>query len=162
MAARDTYLAIADKFRAQLDTVWGHRQHEVYVVTTTSAAGPGEYGAYDIPGLTTETSVETKLTVGGGGNPKVEQVSQEDVIASGGLYQSQDIRVGPLTPVYPGGGVLPSLFDPAQDDATKTVSFRIVGPSTPAGGASFAKVGQTVTKNYGYYLILRRTAEEPV
>lgn len=164
MAARDTYLAIADYYRAQLDQVWGHRQHAVYLQTTTSAAGPSTYGQYDIPGLTAETTTETRLTVGPNqtSNPKVEQVRQEDVIASGGLYQTQDIRVGPLTPPYPGGGTAPIVFDPAQNDSTKSVSYRVVGPMTPAEGAIYTKVGQTVSKNYGYYLILRKTAEEPV
>jgi hypothetical protein len=165
MAARDTYLAIADYYRAQLDQVWGHRQHEVYIRVSTVTPGAPSYGSYGGPGFSaSETITETRITVGplNDSNPKVEQVKQQDVVASGGLYQTQDLRVGPLTPSYPGGGLDPDIIDPPQSATTKSVAYRIVGPSTPAEGAIYAKVGQTITKNYGYYLILRKTAEEPV
>jgi hypothetical protein len=156
MTIRDQYLALLDKYRGQLNTIWDLRRYDVSVRVNTWAPGtlPGGPGA-------TKTHVDTPLVVAGGARPKVEQVSQRDVIASGGVYQDLDLRIGPITPQSAGfpAGVAPSTFDPAIAGSNVEVLFKITGPGFPAG-AWFKKVGQQLAANFGFYLIVRKTGEQ--
>lgn len=152
MSIRDAYLPILDLYRGALNSVWDLRRFDVTVRVTTYAPGtlPGAQGS-------TKDAVDTPLTVYGGGRPKVEQVSQATIIASGGLYQDQDLRIGPLTPAYGiASGIDPAVFDPAGSSNTE-VLFLIAGPGLPSGGAWYKKVGQEVTGNFHYSLVVRAT-----
>jgi len=152
MSFRDAFLPVLDTYRGALDTVYGLRRFDVTVRVTTWAPGslPGSQGS-------TKAPVDTPLTVAGGARPKVEQVSQRTIIASGGLYQDQDLRIGPLTPSYSvASGIDPSVFDPAGASNVE-VLLKLVGPGLPAGGAWFSKVGQEVTANFHYSLVVRAT-----
>lgn len=152
MTVRDAYLPILDVYRGALDDVWGLRRFDVTVRVSTWAPGslPGSQGA-------TKAPVDTPLTVYGGARPKVELVSQATIIASGGLYQDQDLRIGPLTPAYGiASGVDPAVFDPSAASNVE-ILFLLVGPGLPAGGAWFKKVGQEVTGNFRYSLVVRAT-----
>jgi hypothetical protein len=149
---RDAYLPILDLYRGALNTVWDLRRYDVTVRVITWAPGslPGSQGA-------TKAPVDTPLTVHGGGRPKVEQVSQATIIASGGLYQDQDLKIGPLTPAYGiASGIDPAVFDPAGASNTE-VLFLLTGPGLPAAGAWYRKVGQEVTGNFRYSLVVRAT-----
>jgi hypothetical protein len=152
MTIRDTYNGLLDGYRAKLNTVWDLRR---YVVEHVSQTWTGE-----LPGEGTTTGpVYTPITVGDGARPKVAQLSQRDVIASGGLYQDQDLRIGPLTPPFTGGGTAITTFDPASVGPAATVMFRITGPGCE-GGALYRKVGQDVAGNFRYSIIVRRMAVE--
>jgi hypothetical protein len=153
MTIRDTYLSVLDGHRGRLTSVWDLRR---YVVEQVSQTWTG-----DLPGEGTTTGpVYTPITVGDGGRPKVAQLSQQDVIASGGLYQDQDLRIGPLTPpIAGGGGTEITALDPASAGPAATVMFRITGPGCE-GGALYRKVGQDVSANFRYSIIVRRMAVE--
>lgn len=107
MTIRDAALPILDAWRGRLDTVFGLRRYDVALLTREWPSGtiPGAHGVTPI-----ETSVA--LTVGDGGRPKVEQISAQEIAASGGLYEDRDIRIGPFTPPFAGGGADPDWFAP--------------------------------------------------
>lgn len=153
MTIRDKYLAKLDKYRGKLDTKWDLRRYTVEHVSTTWTG--------DIPGEGTTTGpVYTPIVVDGDKRPKVTQLTQRDVIASGGLYQDQDLRIGPLTPpIAGGGGTEITTFDPSPTGPSTTVMFRITGPGCE-GGALYRKVGQDVAGNFRYSIIVRRMAVE--
>ena len=159
MSIRDSFLPILDTYRGWLDTGWGLRQYDVVIRVITwkigavNAAYPGAPGA-------TKTAVDTPLTVNGA-RVKVEQLNQKDIIASGGLYQDQDLKIGPITPAFT-ENALQKGFDPATLDPTTSganeVLFKITGPNFPTG-AWFKKIGQEIVKaNFHYFVILRKNA----
>jgi len=88
--------------------------------------------------------------------PKVVQVSSRDIIASGGLYQEQDLRVGPLTPTK----INVPDFDPPVGVAPMELLFRITGPGYEAG-AWFRKINMLTTRPFRYEFVVRATAEIP-
>jgi hypothetical protein len=144
-----------------MDTLWGLRLYDVLVRVTTWAGGTDAYANVAGAQGGTATHVDTALTVNGA-RLKVEQLTQKDIIASGGLYQDQDIKIGPLTPydasAYP-AGIDPSTFDPAPN-SNMTVLFQVTGPAYPTG-AWFQKVGmELLNSNFHYYLVLRKTGQQ--
>jgi hypothetical protein len=146
---REDFLPVVDWGRGLLDAAFGLRRYDVVmVVTTWSGALPGDG--------TASPAVETPIVVAGSRRPKVEQLTQRDIVASGGLYQEQDLRVGPLTPAFTSGGLDVTAFDPAAVGPSTEVLFRLTGPGTPATGALYRKVGQSVEKNFHYSFVLRR------
>lgn len=154
MGAAAAFLPVLDRYRGMLDSVWGLRQYSVLVRVNTWAGGtlPGAQGA-------SKTPVDTPLLVDGK-RPNVEQLSQRDILASGGLYQDQDLKVGPLTPPFPGGGTELAAFEPPVTGSGTEVLFKVTGPAYP-GGAWFKRVGAEVIRgNFHFHLILRKTAEQ--
>jgi hypothetical protein len=152
---RDQYLGLLDNYRGMLGAVWDLRRYDVVLRTTTWAGGvlPGDHGA-------TPTVVETALTCNGQ-RVKVEQVSQRDIIASGGQYQDQDLRIGPLTPYSAGftAGFDPSVLDPAPG-TNMSVVLLITGPAYPAG-ALFRKLSlEMQSGNFRYCMIVRKTGAD--
>jgi hypothetical protein len=116
------------------------------------------------PGVdaSTSTDADTVFWVDAGTHKtRVVQVTQRDIVASGGVYTDQDVKVGPITPLYTTGGYDITAFDPNETTAPAEVLFRIDGPGMGSSGAWFRKVGQDVTKPFSYYFTLRRTAETP-
>jgi len=113
-------------------------------------------------GMGTATTTFTPIRCAGGAqNPKVRQLTQKDVVASGGVYSDQDFEVGPITPAFAGGGTAISGFEPAQGSSPTEIAFKLTGPGLPTGGAYYAKIGQDVTGNLHYSFILRKTAFTP-
>lgn len=107
MTIRDAVLPILDVWRGRLDTQFGLRRYDVVLYTREWPAGsiPGTHGV-------TPRESAVALTVGEGGRPRVEQLSAREIAASGGLYEDRDIRIGPFTPPYVGGGADPEWFAP--------------------------------------------------
>ena len=107
MTIRDAALPILDAWRGRLDTQFGLRRYDVALLTREWPSGsvPGSHGITPV-----ETTVA--LTVGDAGRPRVDQLSAREIAASGGLYEDRDIRIGPFTPPYVGGGADPVWFAP--------------------------------------------------
>lgn len=148
-------LPAIDKLRGvpgQLDL----RQYTVRIVTRTWSGSR--------VGLGQNTDINSGIKVDlGVYQTKVTQVTQRDVIASGGAYQEMDLKVGPITPPYTGSSAdndAITAFDPLPGASPAEVFFFISGPGMP-NGAWFKKVGQNVTKNFRYDFIVRRTGEIP-
>lgn len=96
-------------------------------------------------------------------NPKVEEVSSRDVIASGGLYQAGDYRIGPFTPSYTGGGNDVTDYVPAVGADVADILI-LIRPSADDGGGLIwcSPVGvHDDTRNFRRTLVVRRTAAQP-
>lgn len=119
------------------------------------------------PGIDASTSTHADTTFwvdAGKHKPRVQQVSQRDIMTSGGLYQDQDLRVGPITPPYAGGAANHSdttVFDPVPGAAPTEVFFLVQGPGMGANGAWYEKVSQTVTRPFRYEFVIRKTGKIP-
>lgn len=113
------------------------------------------------PGLGTKTDTDTELLVDGYA-PHVRQLSQRDVIASGGLYSTQDFEVT-LTPSFTvgdvSGGVAVSSFEPSTTSHPQEIFFKLTGPGIPENGAWFKKVGQNISESVTLRITLKKTAE---
>lgn len=154
MTFANSLRATLDKLRA-IPAKLGLRSYTVTVrVRSWSGDRPGD-------GVLTDTL--TQLTVDGYA-PKVKQLTQQDVIASGGLYQDQDLEVS-LTPEFTvnavTGGVTVQTFDPPVGAAPTEVAFIVEGPGLPEGGSVFKKIGQRVDSELTYRITLRNTGEAP-
>ncbi len=116
-------------------------------------------------GLGNNTDVEKKILVDlGHFSPRVTRVSSQDIIASGGVYTDQDLKVGPITPPFSGSTQDNSdttSFDPTPGSSGAEVFFKLIGPGLPAEGAWYKKISQDVTRNFGYTFVVRKTAEIP-
>lgn len=120
----------------------GLRSFNVFQQTSTNSNGEVFLG------YGTTSTIETQLLVGGY-SPKVEQVSEKEVLASGGVYTAQDLKVGPFTPDY----LTSSELSPTLNAGT-SARFRITGPGIPSGS-----IYQLISTEFGtlhHYLILRK------
>ena len=153
---RDALLPAIDAIRGIPDAL-GVRLYDVTIrVRTWSGSRPGVDAS-------TSTDADSIFYVDAGTHrTRVVQVTSRDVIASGGMYQDQDLKVGPLTPAYTGGGVDVSLFDPPTGAAPVEVFFKIAGPGMASGGSWFKKINtNTVPSPFGYTFVVRATGETP-
>lgn len=125
------------------------------------------------PGVDASTSTDTPAVITvdiGQQHPKVRQLTDRDVIASGGQYTDRDFRIGPITPPTTGGnagdapypaGIRAAVFDPPTSSSPTEVFFRVEGPGMPAGGTYFKKIGQDVSRPLHYEFTVRDTGETP-
>ncbi len=152
MSFRDDILPDVDSIRG-IPGELGLRRFAVSVlVRTHSGARPGISGG-------TWTDVTTPLKVAGGTqNPKVTQVTSKDVVASGGLYQVGDFRIGPLTTEWAGGGTPFATLSPATTSTAREVFFVITGPGLPTGGVTCQRVSDETMKNFHVNVIVRAMA----
>lgn len=155
MSPRTAYLPVLNTYRGLLDTAWDLRQFSVLVRVNTWT-GP-------LAGQGAKATVDTPL-VCNGGRVHVVQVTSQDVIASGGLYQDQDLRVGPLTPPYTDAtgnpaGTVTTAFDPSPMPATTEVLFQLTGPGIASAGAWYKKVNTNTLANFRYEIVLRATGQ---
>lgn len=114
-------------------------------------------------GLGTKTVVETDLSVADGYQPRIRQLSQQDIVASNGLYQDQDLEVL-LTPFYSSicgfGGYVYDEFDPEVSANPKEVYFVIKGPGHPATGSLYKKISQSTDLALSFTIIIRKTGSK--
>jgi len=114
-------------------------------------------------GLGTNTDTSFSLKTSLGLFPiKARVLSEKQIVASNGVYQDQDVELGPITPPYTGSTLdndAISVFDPVPGTSPTEVFFNLTGPGYPGGGAWFKKVGQRTDRNFRYMLVVRKTAE---
>ncbi len=127
------------------------------------------------PGVDQSTSTDATSVISvdiGSQHPRVRQLTQREIIASAGMYQDQDMRVGPITPPTVGGTDPPyvgatadhsaiSVFEPPIGAGPVEIFFKLEGPGMSPGGSYFKKVGQDVTRPLHYEFVVRRTGETP-
>lgn len=158
---RTGLLAVLDRACRPIGGLLGLRPWQVFVRVTTWSG--------ERPGLGTKSVSTTQLTVGKPPQPvKVVEVSERDVVASGGLYRASDLRVGPITPPYvtatnDGGGFAYSVIDPAVAATGAEVEWVLkstVGGRS-ANGDLYEKVAEEAARRGGldYYVILRSTGQ---
>ncbi|GAC1576991.1 MAG: hypothetical protein NVS3B7_10140 [Candidatus Elarobacter sp.] len=111
------------------------------------------------PGIGTPTTTTTQLFVGLSQNPRVLPISSNDVVASGGKYSAGDLRVGPLTPSYTGGGVADGTINPtAAAGVVESISYIVEGPGTAVGGDKYNRVADEMPGTpLARFIVLRKT-----
>ena len=150
---REDFLPDLDDLRAIPDD-YGLRQ---FHVTVRVRRWSGERA-----GVGTKTDTDTVLTVGHGQSPvKVVQLTQKEIIASGGVYTDRDLKVGPFTPAYPGGGVPLGTIDPAVPSQAQEIIWIATGPGLPSAGSACDKINTFADANLGQYVVLRATGRKP-
>ena len=113
-------------------------------------------------GVGTKTDVTTTIKVAHGTlDPAVAQVSTREIIASGDRFTDQDLKVGPLTPAYPGGGVADATAVPALAGLPTEIFWKVTGPGIPPGGAWFDQIWDDTGANLHTYLYLRANGKIP-
>jgi hypothetical protein len=127
------------------------------------------------PGVGQYVDKDTQITNGAYPNdlqnPVVRHLNPKEIIASGGLYQEHDYKVGPITPPYPSDiGVPAAGFGDSSLDPTGTangieVFWNIAGPGTPAGqfpnGGNWCSKVADEAGPLDYYVVLRVTGRQP-
>lgn len=156
LTLRDALLPAIDAIRG-IPAQLGLR---LYTVAITARTWTGAR-----PGIGTSSDVTTGIKIDLGiYQTKVTQITERDIIASGGLYNDQDLRVGPITPPFAGSTAdnsAISVFDPPVGAAPVELFFLITGPNMPAGGAYFKRIGVDVSKSFRYMFTIRKTGETP-
>jgi hypothetical protein len=113
-------------------------------------------------GVGTRTQTSAILSTSHGQAPvKVVQVTQKEILASGGLYADRDLKVGPMTPAYPGGGVPIGVLDPLVPPQAQEIFWNVAGPGLPSGGSFCDKINTYADANLHEYVILRASGRKP-
>ncbi len=152
MSFRTNLLKRVDQIRGQVPGKLDLRPYSVIVrVRTWTGARPG---------LGTKTDVDTQI-LNAGFNPKVEEVSSRDIIASGNVYQMGDYKISPITPDYGSGGTPGTSLDPSVTTTALEVFYKISGPRLPSSGAWFKRVSSSDLTNFHIEVVVRSTAVTP-
>lgn len=153
---RDALLPALDQIRGIGDTLGLRRFTVTSVVRSWSGSRVGLGSNVDAP-------KQIKLSLGNA-KVRVRQVSQKEIVASGGFYADQDLRIGPITPPYTGSGADNSeigVFDPAPNGTPVEFFFHIEGPEMPSGGLWYKKISQVLTRPLHFEFVVRNTGETP-
>ena len=147
MSLRTSLLKTVDKVRAIASKSTIDERTTSVTVRKKTYAG-GRVGAEG--GAMTEDLILTP-------RPKVREVSQREIAGSGGRYQVGDVRVGPITPSYSGGGYTEAQLAPTV--ATNGIAVVYV----LAGGVSgeYARIDLSTDRSHSWFLVLRRTRSTP-
>ena len=136
----------------------------VFAVTVRKRVWTGER-----PGVGTKTDTDIAVTNAGAlpATPvRVQYVSAREIVASGGLYQDRDLRVGPITPTFaatlgiPAGGFDGSTLDPATTSSATELFWKVTGPGMPTGGIWCSLIDARATSMH-YSLVLRAGGAVP-
>ncbi len=156
LTLRESLLPVVDALRA-IPAQLGLRLFSVQVITRTWT------GTRTGLGYSNDAATPIKVDLGLF-DTKVKMITARDVMASGGLYTDQDLKIGPITPPFAGSaadGSAITVFDPTPGIAPTEVFFLVTGPGYPPAGAYFKKISQDVTGNFRYTFVVRKTAEVP-
>lgn len=122
-ARRDRYRAIAYRARAIAGEQHGLRPHTASIIQTIWS------GAHTGDGSRSET--ETAIVEAGGQPPKIRWLNDE-ALALGNLAKGS-VQVGPITPLFSGGGTDLVAIQGTALLAGDTLHVRITGPKHPTG-----------------------------
>jgi hypothetical protein len=148
----------------------GLRVYGASVLVTTWTAPAGQNAR---PGFGTKSQATLPFTntapTSGDPNPsvRVRQLKRQEIVSSGGKYTDRDMKIGPITPAFAarlaqyGGGFSDPMIDPEQPatPVCREIHWILTGPSFPAAGAKFSKIGEEATALH-YNVIVRQTGEE--
>lgn len=150
MTVRDALLPVLDKARAIAGGL-GFRPFRVTMrVRTWSGASIGD----GVP-----TDMNTLVCVADGNSPRVTPLHEREVVMSAGRYAGGDLRVGPLTPRYEGGGFEQQDLAPASP--CTEVFWLVEGPGMAPGGSWCDRVGQETATAMRHFVILRPNGRVP-
>lgn len=151
MTLKDDLLPVVDELRAMPGELGFRPYTEVAVLVRKWSGGR--------PGVGTLTTTTATITVFGQ-PPKVREVTSQEVIASGGAYHDEDLKIGPLTPEYSVGGVSfgtsIAAIDPTLDKGSE-ILWRVKGPGNASVGDFYHKINQHTDRAMRYFVFVRRT-----
>lgn len=146
MTFRERMNALADRVRRTPERL-DERPTTVTIRTVTYAGG--RRGA-DGPSTASDLVLSP--------SPRVRWVSGREIAASAGRYFVGDVKVGPITPAYPGGGG----YTEAQLAPVVTVGgVEIVYVLEGIFVGEFARVALNHETNHGWELVLRQRRTTP-
>ena len=105
----------------------------------------------DQPGEGISTATTTPITEADGQPPKVRVLNDEQ-LALGNLPRGA-VKVGPITPDFPGGGTSFDTLSPAGLSAGDSFYYVLTGPDYPTGARFVLKEAQA-DKTFGYKVTL--------
>ena len=156
MSFTPTVLPALDALRS-IGDVLGLRPYSVFLLVRTWSGGRPGLGTMSDDALLQMVNTDQN----GVAHPvQVAQLSRKDVIASGGAYSDQMLRVGPMTPTYTGGGFSSSQLDPTPTGAATEILWKVTGPALPSEGAWFTKIAEEASALH-FFVTLKRTAVKP-
>lgn len=95
---------------------------------------------------------------------RIRHVSAREVASSGGRYEAEDIKVGPITPAYgfqsTAGGWSPSALKPDGTDAMEVI-YVIGGADENAMHGDYTLIQLHTEQPFSFYTILRRRRTTP-
>ena len=122
MSIRDSLRQLAYNVRA-IPNAYGLRPYHSVAILAGAWSGT-------VTGRGLFTAELTPITEANGAPPKVREVSTEE-LALGNLGKGS-LKIGPITPDFPGGGTAIDVLKPAVD-AGQTVQVLITGAGNPDG-----------------------------
>lgn len=152
MTIRDDVLPILDEWRGRLDSDFGLRRFDLMLYIREWPAGtiPGAHGV-------SPRESATAITVGDGRRPKVVQLSAREIAASGGLYQDRDLRVGPFTPPFDGGGADPDWFRPPVSGDRKEYYVMVSNADTGEENELYKILSVDQSASLRWMMVIRKT-----
>jgi hypothetical protein len=152
VSLRTSLLPVADIVRslASPETLSGGVGLDVWINLLTVRQTTWSGGR---PGVGTPTHADLVLSP----NPEIRELTDEEIVGSGGRYTAQDLRVQHITPAYIGGGYSPAQLVPNVTSAAVEVVYLIEGPLA----GEYVLVGQSLADPFEYTLTLRRRRTTP-
>lgn len=132
------------------------RPTAVTIVTETWSAAIGTAGATLSSATTTPLVPAPKVVVAGG----APSLFGDGVYAGPDLgLDALEVRVGPITPAFSGGGYAAATLAPAPVNATQRVYLLLAGRGFATGGERFEIVTVDDTHPQSIYLTARRSKQ---
>lgn len=159
---RDKFMYRMDKLGRGIPNKFGLRQFDIFLqVKSWSGQTAGE-GTQTV--LTVPVWVNTTKPNSGNNRPNVRQLSQQDVVASGGELSDIDFKIGPLTPSFVNPrdgytyGTLPSDIEKMVQSNPQEIYVIIKGPgmSDSVNGDKFKIISSDFTHNFEYFFTARK------
>jgi len=156
MSLRDSLLRILDSTRG-ISPALDFRRYDV-TLRVSQFTG-------DRPGVGTTSFIDYPILVHKNINrPKVKLLTQDEIIASNGLYQQGDYQIGPVTPQYTDFdgsiyGNIPDDFDVLVDTNPQDIQFKMEGPGM-TNGHWFNLIKVNFSRNLHYNFVIRRNATQ--
>jgi hypothetical protein len=89
--------------------------------------------------------------------PKVREVAQREITGAGGRYEAGDVKVGPITPTYSGGGYTIAQLAPTASSNGVEILYVLAG----AIAGDYKRIDLQTDRALSYFLILRRKRSSP-
>ena len=147
MSFRDDVRALAHAARA-IPGELGMRPFTVEAVTRSwSGAEPGE-------GVVQDERIA--IVEANGQNPKVRTMSDEEIAVGG--FAEGTVKVGPITPDFPGGGTLIDILRRDGAGTRALLHFVLTGPGDECG-ANYKLRGFNADRAFHYTITLERSPD---
>lgn len=146
MSLRDRVNRIAERVRAiPSHPRFDERTTRVTIRTRTWAGRVGSEGGF--------TDVDLEISP----RPRVRELNQREIAGSGGRYLSGDLRIGPITPSYAGGGYTQEQLAPVSETNGVEIIYLLEGQQD----GEHARVQLETDRNHAWFIVVRRERSTP-